>query len=166
MSMHSHFLCCWKRVFGMTIAFSKQNSVSLWPTSIYIPRPNMPVTPGMSWLPMFAFQSPMMRRTSFFFFFLVLVLEGLVGLHRTINLIFFGIRAWDITSVSVTLNVLPWKGTEIILSLLRLHPNTVFCLFVWLVFALRAIPFLLRDFLPILVDIMVTWIKGTHFCSF
>ena len=39
----------------------------------------------------------MMRRTPFFVcLFLVLVLEGLVGLHRTINLIFFGIRAWDI----------------------------------------------------------------------
>ena len=38
----------------------------------------------------------MMRRTPFFVcLFLVLVLEGLVGLHRTINLIFFGIRAWD-----------------------------------------------------------------------
>ena len=36
----------------------------------------------VSWLPTFAFQSPVMKRTSF----LVLVLEGLVGLHRTIQL--------------------------------------------------------------------------------
>ena len=28
-------------------------------------RPNLPVTPGISWLPTFAFQSPMMERTSF-----------------------------------------------------------------------------------------------------
>ena len=37
---------------------------------------------GISWLPTFTFQSPIMRRTSFG----VLVLEGLVGLHRTIQL--------------------------------------------------------------------------------
>ena len=37
---------------------------------------------GVSWLPTFAFQSPIMKRTSF----LVLVLEGLVGHHRTIQL--------------------------------------------------------------------------------
>ena len=29
------------------------------------PRPNLPVTPGVSWLPTFAFQSPKMKRTSF-----------------------------------------------------------------------------------------------------
>ena len=29
-------------------------------------RPNLPVTPGISWLLTFAFQSPMMKRTSFF----------------------------------------------------------------------------------------------------
>ena len=74
--------CCWKRVFAMTSAFSCQNSISLCPTSFLIPRPNLPVTPGVSWLPTFAFQSPIMKRTSFG----VLVLEGLVGLHRTIQL--------------------------------------------------------------------------------
>ena len=50
--------------------------------SFHIPRPNLPVTPGVSWLPTFAFQSPIMKRTSIW----VLVLEGLVGLHRTIQL--------------------------------------------------------------------------------
>ena len=35
-----------------------------------------------SWFPTFAFQSPIMKRTSFW----VLVLEGLVGLHRTVQL--------------------------------------------------------------------------------
>ena len=30
-----------------------------------LPRPNLPVTPGISWLPTFAFQSPIMKRTSF-----------------------------------------------------------------------------------------------------
>ena len=49
----------------MTSAFSWQNSISLWPASFHIPRPNLPVTPGVSWLPTFAFQSPIMKRTSF-----------------------------------------------------------------------------------------------------
>ena len=66
----------------MTSVFSWQHSISLCPASFRIPRPNLPVTPGVSWLPTFAFQSPIMKRTSF----LVLVLKGLVGLHRTVQL--------------------------------------------------------------------------------
>ena len=77
------FSCvCWKRVFAMTNVFSWQNSISLSPASFCIPRPNLPVTPGVSWLPTFAFQSPIMKRTSF----LGVVLKGLVGLHRTVQL--------------------------------------------------------------------------------
>ena len=49
----------------MTNAFSWQNSISLCPASFRIPRPNSPVTPGVSWLPTFAFQSPIMKRISF-----------------------------------------------------------------------------------------------------
>ena len=45
----------------MTSAFSWQNSISLCPASFSIPRPNLPVTPGISWLPTFAFQSPIMK---------------------------------------------------------------------------------------------------------
>ena len=66
----------------MTGVFSWQNSLSLCPASFHIPRPNLPVTPGVSLLPTFAFQSPMMKSPSF----LVLILEGLVGPHRTIQL--------------------------------------------------------------------------------
>ena len=39
--------------------------ISLCPASFCTPRPNLPVTPGVSWLPTFAFQSPIMKRTSF-----------------------------------------------------------------------------------------------------
>ena len=48
------------------IFISWQNYVSLWPASFCTPRPNLPVIPGISWLPTFAFQSPVMKRTSFF----------------------------------------------------------------------------------------------------
>ena len=40
----------------MTSAFSWQNSISLFPASFRIPRPNLPATPGVSWLPTFKFQ--------------------------------------------------------------------------------------------------------------
>ena len=61
--------------FGKTL-------ISLCPASFYTPRPNLPVTPGVSGLPTFAFQAPIMKRTSFW----LLVLEGLVALHRTVQL--------------------------------------------------------------------------------
>ena len=68
----------------MTSVFSWQNSTNLCPASFCTPWPNLPVTPGISWLPSFALQSPMMKRTSFFG--VLLVLEGVVSLHRTIQL--------------------------------------------------------------------------------
>ena len=49
----------------MTSAFSWQNSTSLCSASFCTPRPNLPVTPGISGLPTFAFQSPIMKRASF-----------------------------------------------------------------------------------------------------
>ena len=66
----------------MTSTFSWQNSVSLGPASLCTPRPNLPVTLGVSWLPTFAFQSLIRKRTSFS----GVVLEGLVSLYRTIQL--------------------------------------------------------------------------------
>ena len=79
-------LVLFKSVFATTSTFSWQNSVSLCPASFCSARPNLPVTPGMSWLPTFAFQSPVMNRTSFVCVCVcvcvcVLVLGGLLGLH-------------------------------------------------------------------------------------
>ena len=67
----------------MISVFSWQNSISLCPASFCTPRPNLTVTPGVSWLPTFAFQSPIMKKTIFWG---VLVIEVLVGLHRTVQL--------------------------------------------------------------------------------
>ena len=39
--------------------------ISLCPASFCTPRPNLPVTPAVSWLPTFVLQSPVMKRTSF-----------------------------------------------------------------------------------------------------
>ena len=62
---------------------SWQNSDSLCSASFCTPRPNLPIIQGISWLPTFAFQSPMMNKISF----LVLDLGGLLGLHRTDQLL-------------------------------------------------------------------------------
>ena len=82
MSMCSLLLCCWKRVFAMTSAFSWQNSVSFWPALFCTPRPNLPVTPGISWLSTFAFQSPIIKRTSF----LVVSSTRSCRFHRTVQI--------------------------------------------------------------------------------
>ena len=75
-------------------------------------------------------------------FFLVLVLEGLVGLHRTSQLQF---PRYHRLGLLLCWTVCLWKQTEIILSFLRLHPKTSF----WtLVLTMRATPFLLRDSCP------------------
>ena len=134
-------LCCWKRVFAVTSAFSWQNSVSLWPASFCTARPNLPVTPGISWLPTFAFQCPRVKRTPFG----VLVLEGFVSHHRTIQLQHLSINCWDTDLDYHDKNGLPWKRTEIILSFLRLHSSTAFQT---LLLTMMATPFHLRDSCP------------------
>ena len=83
--------------------------------------------------------------------FSVLVLKGLVGLHRTVQLqllqrYWLGHGHWLGHSwITVILNGLPWKQTEIILPFLRLHPSTAFRT---LLLTMMAIPFLLRDSCP------------------
>ena len=94
------------------------------------------------WLPIFVFQSPVMKKTSFF----GSVLEGSVGLHKTVpntasSALVFGAQIWII----VILNSLPLKWTKIILSVLRLHPSTAIQI---LLLTMRATRFLLRDSCP------------------
>ena len=64
----------------MTSACSSQNPTSVCLASFCTPRPHLPVTPDVSSLPTFAFYFAIMKRT----FLGVLILEGLVGLHRTV----------------------------------------------------------------------------------
>ena len=58
-------------------ACSLDKAVSLCLASFCTSRPSFPITPGIFSYPTFALQFPVMKRTCF------LVLEGLVGLHRT-----------------------------------------------------------------------------------
>ena len=78
--------------------------------------------------------------------FLMLVLEGLADLHRTVQLQFLQ-HYWSGHRLGLLwlLNGLPWKWTEIILSFLRLHPSTAFQT---LLLTMMAPPFLLRDSCP------------------
>ena len=68
----------------MTSAFSWQNSISLHPASFCTPRPNLPLSYSRCFLTSyFCISVPYNEKDIFFW---VLVLKGLVGLHRTIQL--------------------------------------------------------------------------------
>ena len=83
--------------------------------------------------------------------FLVLVLEGLVDLHRTIQLHLLH-HYWSAhTWITMILNGLPWKRIEIILSFLRLPPSIAFqTLLLTDGYSISS-----KKFLPTVVDIMV-----------
>ena len=153
--MSTILLCCWKKLFAMTSAFSWPNSISLCPASFCTPRTNLPVTPGVSWLPTFAFQSPIMKRTSC----CVLVLKGLIDLRKTVQL---------------QLLQHYWLGHRLGLLWYWMvclgNKQRSFCLF-WdciqvlhfrLFFDYDGYSISSEGFLPTVVDIMVIWVKFTH----
>ena len=72
-------LCCWKRVCAVTSVFSCQNSVSLCPGSFYIPKANLACYSRYLDFPLL-YSNPLWWKGRLF---LALVLEGLIGLHRT-----------------------------------------------------------------------------------
>ena len=135
-----------------------QNSVSLWPASFCTPRPNLPVTPGISWLLTFAFQSPMMKRTSF----LVLVLECLVGLHTTIQLPLLQ-HYWSGRRLGLL-----WYWMLCFRNEQRSFWHFWDCIqvlhFGFSCYAGYSISSI--GFLPTVVDVMVIWIKFVHSCLF
>ena len=59
-----------------------------------------------------------------------------------LNFIFFGISGWGTDLDYCDIESFVWKGTEIILSFLRLHPSNAF---LTLLLTIMATPFLLRD---------------------
>ena len=88
------------------------------------------------------FQSPMMKRT---YFFAVISRRSYRYSKNcstsSSSALLFRAQTW----ITVILNGLPWKWTEIILSLLRLHPRIAFQT---LLLTTRATVFLLRDSCP------------------
>ena len=83
----------------------------------------------------------MMKRTSF----LVLVLEGLVGLHEPFNFGFFGISGWGIDLDYCDIECFVLEMNRDLSVILRLHPSTAFRT---LSLTMMATPFLLRDACP------------------
>ena len=151
-------LCCWKRVFVMISVFSWQNSISLCSTSFCTPRPNLPVTPVVSWLPTFAFQSPIMKRISF----LGGSLGGFVCLYRTIQLQLLQ-HYWSGHRLR-----LPWYWMVCLRN--RVHSvvfeiASKYCILDSFVdcdgYSISS-----KGFLPTVVDIMVIWVKFTHSSPF
>ena len=67
------------------------------------------------------------------------------------------------TYMTMILNGLPWKWTEIVLSFLRLHPSTEFQS---LLLTMMVTPLSSKGFLPTVVDTMVIWVKFTHSSPF
>ena len=107
----------------MTSAFSWQNSISLCPASFFTPTPNLPVTPGISGLPTCAFQSPIMKRTSF----VDVISRGSYRSSYNHSTSAFQCY-WSGNGLRLLwywIICLPWKRTEIILLFLRLYPDTV-----------------------------------------
>ena len=98
-------------------------TVSLCPASFCTPRPNLSVTPGVSWLPTLAFQSPMLKRTFWGRFSSRSSCRSSQN-HSNSASSALVVGAW--TWITVMLNALPWIRTEISLLFLRLHPSTDF----------------------------------------
>ena len=107
----------------MTSAFSWQNSTSICPVSFCMQRPNLAVIPGISLLPTFAFQLPMMKWTSLFHISYRRSSRSSQNcLTSASSTLVFGAQ----TQITVILNCFPWNQTEIIMSFLRLNPSTAF----------------------------------------
>ena len=143
----------------MSSVFSWQNSVSHCPASFCTPRPNLPVTPGVSSLPTFAFQSPVMKRKSFLGVSYKRSCRSSQKCSTSASsVLLVGAQTW----ITVILNCLPWKRIEIILSFLRLHPSTAFqTLFQYDGYSISS-----KGFLITVVDIMVILFKFTHSSPF
>ena len=136
-----------------------ENFISLCPASFCIPRPNLPVTPGVSWLPTFAFQSPIMKRTSFW----VLFLKGLIGLHRTLQLQLLQ-HYWLGHRLGLLWYWMVCLGNEQRLfcrfwDCIQVLHFGLFCWPWWLLHFFWGIP-------AAVVNIMVIWVKFTHSSPF
>ena len=138
-------------------------TVSLCPASFCTPRWNLPVIPGISWLSIFAFQSPLMKRT--YFFFLVLILEGLVDLHWTCQFQLLSICGRGIDLDYCDIEWLALETNQDTSFIFKIAPK--YCISDSFV-DYEDYSISCKGFLSTVVDIMVFWIKFTlsiHFNS-
>ena len=155
MSMCRVFSCCWKRMFAINSAFSRQKSVSLWPAHF--------VLQGQICLLLQVFLDFLLFHSSPQWWkghlFGVLVLKTLVVLHRTVQLqllqhYWLGHRLGLLWYWMICFG----KKPKISLSFLRCTQVLHCGPFYWL----EGYSISSKGFLPTVVDIMVIWVKFTH----
>jgi len=132
----SLLLCCWKRVFALTVSSLDETLLALGLLHFGLR--------GQTCLLLQVFWLPTLHSSSLWWkghLSLMLVLGGIVSLCRTFNFNFF-ISGWGIDLDYCDVEWLPWKWTEIILSTLRLQPSKTFQT---LLLTMRSMPLLLRD---------------------
>ena len=133
-------------------------TVSLCPASFCTPRTNLPVTPRVSWLPSFAFQSLIMEGHLFW----VLVLKGLVGLQRTIQLQLLQYYWLEhrLGLLGYWMVCLGNRGHSVIFEI-----ASKYCILDSFV-DYEGYFTSSKGFLPTVIDITVTWVKFAHSSPF
>ena len=154
MSMYRVFSCVVGRgCLLWPVHFLGKNSISLCPASFCIPRPNLPVTPGVSWLPTFAFPSPIMKRQSFL---------GVSSNHRTVQLQLLQ-RYWLGHRLGLLWYWMVCLGNEQRSVVFEIASK--YCILDSFVdydgYSISS-----EGFLPTVVNIMVIWVKFTHSSPF
>ena len=129
----------------MTSAFSWQNSISLCPASFCISRPNLPITPGVILTSYFCISVPYNEKDTFWG---VLVLEGLGGLHRTVQL-----QLLQHTGQGIDLDYCDFEWFALVINqgdsfIFEIAPKYCILDFFFFFSTMRATPFLLRDSFP------------------
>ena len=136
-----------ERVFAMTSAFSWQNSISLYPASFSTPRPNLPVTPGVSWLPTFA-SRPYNEKDIFWGVISKITLLQHHWLGHRLGLLWYWMVCLGIRNHSVVFEI-----------------ASKYCISDSFVdydgYSISS-----KGFLPTVVDTMVIWVKFTHSSPF
>ena len=121
----------------MTSAFSWQNSISL--ALLLYSRAKFACNSRCFLTSYFCIPVPTMKRTSVFGISSKSSCKSSQNRSTSASsALLVGAQTW----ITVILNGLPWKRTEITLSFLRLHPSTAFQT---LLLTMMATPFLLRD---------------------
>ena len=114
---------------------------------------------GISWLHTFAFHSPVLKRTSFFHVSSRRSCRSSKNCSTSASsTLVIGAQTW----ITVILNGLPQKWTEVIMLFLKLFPSMAF----WTLLDYEGYSISSKGFLPIVVDIMVIWVKFIHSSPF
>ena len=143
----------------MNSVFSWQSFVSLCPASSCTPGPNLPVTPGIL-ISYFYILVPYDEKS--IIFFCINSRKSYRSSQSCSTSASLALVVGPQTCITVILNGLPWKRTEIILSLLRLHHVLHFDSFVKYVgYSISS-----KGFFPTVVDIMVIRINFAHSSPF